>query len=93
MNKMMIRGIILDQFILRAVLVWVGDDVEGLNKIEREKNKVTVYSYDENSNNSLSNNSVQYIHEDKNGILWLATNGGLNKFDPENRNLYCLYRR
>jgi serine phosphatase RsbU (regulator of sigma subunit)/ligand-binding sensor domain-containing protein len=83
-NRLMIKGNNIRSIHTSGSVVWVGDDVDGLNKIEREKNKVTVYSYDEKSNNTLSNNSVQYIHEDKEGILWLATNGGLNKFDPVN---------
>ncbi|HEY4110088.1 sensor histidine kinase [Puia sp.] len=29
----------------------------------------------------LSNNSVQCILQDKNGILWIGTNGGLNRYD------------
>jgi serine phosphatase RsbU (regulator of sigma subunit)/ligand-binding sensor domain-containing protein len=82
-NKLMINGNNIRSIHISKNIIWVGDDVDGLNKIDREKNKVTVYSYDEKSSNTLSNNSVQYIHEDKDGILWLATNGGLNKFDPE----------
>ena len=32
---------------------------------------------------SISHNSVSFIQEDKNGVLWLSTyGGGLNKFDP-----------
>src|SRR5688500_12536810 len=29
----------------------------------------------------LSNNSVQCILQDKSGILWIGTNGGLNRYD------------
>jgi ligand-binding sensor domain-containing protein/two-component sensor histidine kinase len=29
----------------------------------------------------LSNNSVQCILQDKNGIMWIGTNGGLNRYD------------
>ncbi|MCB9249335.1 MAG: hypothetical protein H6613_12720 [Ignavibacteriales bacterium] len=64
--------------------VWIGTDLFGLNKIDLENNSVKTYSNDKNSQNTLSNNSVQFIHEDQDGILWLATNLGLNKFDPIN---------
>jgi hypothetical protein len=89
-NNLMISGNNIRSIHISGSIIWVGDDTDGLNKIEREKNKVTVYSYDEKSNNTLSNNSVQYIHEDKDGILWLATNGGLNKFDPE-KEIFSVY--
>src|SRR5688572_17357540 len=29
----------------------------------------------------LSNNSVQCILQDKSGVIWIGTNGGLNRYD------------
>ncbi|MEE9429908.1 MAG: SpoIIE family protein phosphatase [Melioribacteraceae bacterium] len=83
-NELLIKGNNIRSIHPSKNIVWVGDDINGLNKIDTENNKVTVYSYDEHSKNSLSNNSVQFIYEDKKGMLWLATNRGLNKFDPIN---------
>jgi ligand-binding sensor domain-containing protein len=31
----------------------------------------------------LANNTVWSIHEEANGIIWLATRGGLSRFDGE----------
>lgn len=64
-------------------IVWIGSDDNGLNKYSIKTKEVKNYSYQLNNSNSISNNSVQFIYEDSNGILWLATNGGLNKFDPK----------
>ncbi len=35
--------------------------------------------------NSLSENSVWSIHQTRDGIMWFATQGGLNRFDPHTR--------
>ena len=32
--------------------------------------------------NSLGDDTVLAVHEDRNGILWIATTGGLGRFDP-----------
>lgn len=64
-------------------IVWIGSDADGLNKYNTKTKEAKNYSYQLNNSNSISNNSVQFIYEDSNGILWLATNGGLNKFDPK----------
>jgi serine phosphatase RsbU (regulator of sigma subunit)/ligand-binding sensor domain-containing protein len=64
-------------------IVWIGSDDNGLTKYNIKTKEAKNYSYQLNNSNSLSNNSVQYIYVDINGILWLATNGGLNKFDPK----------
>jgi serine phosphatase RsbU (regulator of sigma subunit)/ligand-binding sensor domain-containing protein len=64
-------------------IVWVGSDADGLNKYNTKTKESKNYSHQLNNPSSLSNNSVQYIYEDPDGILWLATNGGLNKFDPK----------
>ena len=35
------------------------------------------------NSNSLSDNQVLALYEDKKGILWIGTqNGGMNRFDP-----------
>ncbi|MBW8051347.1 MAG: PAS domain-containing protein [Cytophagales bacterium] len=42
--------------------------------------------------NSISNNTVWKIIEDRTGNLWLATNDGLNKFDPESEK-FTIYKK
>ncbi len=41
-----------------------------------------VYRHDIKNPNSLSNDEVNALLEDRNGNLWIGTSGGLNKFDP-----------
>ncbi|MEO6327407.1 MAG: two-component regulator propeller domain-containing protein [Ginsengibacter sp.] len=61
--------------------MWFGTR-DGLNKYDGYK--FTVYKYDAENENSLSQNTVQDIIEDHDGNLWIATEGGgLNKFDRE----------
>ena len=40
--------------------------------------------------NSLSHNSVTYIHQDKQGFLWVGTFNGLNKYDGYSFKIYKL---
>lgn len=52
----------------------------GLNKYDGYN--FTVYRYNRNSKNSLSDNFIWFITEDKQKNIWVGTNsGGLNKFD------------
>lgn len=44
----------------------------------------TIYKYDPDNSNSLSNNYTWFLIKDRNGNLWITTfGGGLNKFDPK----------
>jgi signal transduction histidine kinase/ligand-binding sensor domain-containing protein len=43
-----------------------------------------------NSNNGLPQNSINRIAQDKNGIIWLATYGGLVRFDGANFKTYSV---
>ncbi len=81
-NEKLIKGNNIRSIHVSKNVVWIGTDAAGINKINLDDNSVKTYSNDKNSQNTLSNNSVQFIHEDQDGILWLATNLGLNKFDP-----------
>ncbi|MDF2448864.1 MAG: rsbU 6 [Bacteroidota bacterium] len=45
-----------------------------------EKPFITVFKHSDNRN-SISSNSVNSIYKARNGIFWIATSNGLNKFD------------
>lgn len=44
---------------------------------------ITSYQNDPRNPNSLSGNSVRSIMEDRSGVMWVATNNGLNSFDKK----------
>ncbi len=61
--------------------MWFGTE-DGLNKYDGYD--FTVYKPDPEDPDSLSNNYVSALHEDRAGILWVGINGGgLNKFNRE----------
>ena len=42
------------------------------------------YRYDPSNSNTLSNDGIQSLYVDKEGIIWIGTHGGgLNRFDPK----------
>ncbi|MTI66174.1 MAG: histidine kinase [Firmicutes bacterium] len=63
--------------------LWLGTVFGGLNKFNKETEKFTHYENDPEDSNTISHNSIKCIHEDDNGYLWIATNNGLNRFNPK----------
>ncbi len=64
-------------------VVWAGTYGGGLNKIESAgTDKFRITHYDEED--GLSNNVIYAILEDNEGKLWVSTNKGISKFDPQN---------
>ena len=67
--------------------LWIGTYGGGLNKVVFSDNEgspptFTQYKHDPNDPNSLSNNVVNSIYEDRAGMIWLGTiAAGLNKLD------------
>ena len=77
----------LSQITINSILqdsrgfMWFGT-IDGLNKYDGYN--FTVFRNDPDNPNSLSNNLVYSIYEDRSGTLWIGTEGGgLNKFDRE----------
>jgi ligand-binding sensor domain-containing protein/signal transduction histidine kinase len=72
-------------------VLWVGN-FTGLHKIniqpaqpgQASQTTIKNYFYNPNDSNSLSSNVVTSIFEDHAGILWLATQKGLNSFNKKN---------
>ena len=63
-------------------IYWLGSEIDGFFKFNKKTGLFKQYKRDPKNTNSLSNNNVVSIFQDKNGILWVPTIFGLNRFDP-----------
>ncbi len=59
---------------------WIGTSGAGLNLYNRADKSFTLFSEED----GLPNGGVVGIQEDGEGNLWLSTNKGISKFDPDN---------
>ena len=65
--------------------IWVGTFGGGLNKIVFDGGK-NVKGFERiTKRDGLPDNAIYSISEDKNGFLWLSTDGGIVRINPENR--------
>jgi len=63
----------------------VGTYGGGLNRLDPESGRFTVYRHDPNDPSSLSSDRVLSILRDRDGTLWIGTeDGGLNRLDTVN---------
>ena len=63
-------------------IIWAGTYGNGLHFYNTRTKQSGNFSYDALQPNSLSSNRVNSIFEDSNKKLWIATEGGLCKFNP-----------
>ena len=61
-------------------ICWVGT-VAGLFRVDLEQKKTAVFT----EKDGLPANYIRSIEEDDQGRLWLASDGGLSRFDPETK--------
>ncbi|MFO7670318.1 MAG: two-component regulator propeller domain-containing protein, partial [Bacteroidales bacterium] len=64
---------------------WIGTFLAGLDYYNVKQKRFVHYKNDPDDENSLINNTVWALHKDQNGNIWVGTDGGLDRFDPENR--------
>ncbi len=63
--------------------IWVGTFGGGLNKIVFDEEKKVKGFERITKRDGLPDNAIYSISEDKNGFLWLSTDGGIVKMNPE----------
>ena len=71
-------------YVDRTGTIWTGTRGNGLYKIKQKGDRLDIrrlHSTDK-SNGNLTNNFINSICEDHNGLLWIGTEGGLHSFDP-----------
>ncbi len=75
----------LEKFAIRSILedrhgtLWIGFDDRGLAKWDIATGKVMQFSYSTSDPNSLINNQIFDIEEDRFGNIWIATFNGINR--------------
>ncbi len=62
--------------------VWLGTSTSGLQRFDPRTAKFTTYANTTDGAGELSNNEVNSIHVARDGMLWLSTQNGLDRFDP-----------
>jgi len=66
--------------------IWASAYLKGLSKFNKNKRNFVNYSLIQPPNYiNIFNNDIRFIYEDKDGLFWIATNGGgVFYFDPHN---------
>ncbi len=73
--------------------LWVGTASEGLYRFDKENTAFRYYQAEAGNPASLSSNVILDIYQDGEGSIWLATSGGLNKYDPATDSFSALTER
>lgn len=61
--------------------IWIGTD-DGLNRFDGKE--FTIYKWQRNNTNCISNSTIFDISSDNSGNMWIATASGLNKYSLDN---------
>lgn len=60
-------------------ILWIGTGGGGLNKLNTLTGDIRVYT----ETDGLANDNIRAILKDKYGNLWISTNNGISRFDPQ----------
>lgn len=72
--------------------VWIGTISGGVSFFDQASALVSQIVHHTNNSNSLVNNDVNGILEDRHGKIWFATNNGISSWNPASgkwKNFYC----
>jgi len=63
--------------------LWLGTRTDGISKFKRSDRTFINYRHDSKVKESLSSDKINQVFVDKTGKLWVATDMGLNLFNPK----------
>lgn len=72
-------------------IVWITSVLDGIFKYNPFDKTLKHFVHDENDPNTISANHIASICEGVDGIIWLATDKGLDRFDVESENTTSYY--
>ena len=63
--------------------IWVGSSGDGLDVFNPATDQWVHYEQEDELPGSISGNFIETIHQDRTGVIWIGTNNGLSKYDPD----------
>ena len=73
--------------------IWVGTYEWGLQRLDQRTGKIVTYRHDPAVKGTLSNNRVNALCVDRSGQLWVGTQDGLDRYDPQTGKFAILNER
>jgi signal transduction histidine kinase/ligand-binding sensor domain-containing protein len=63
--------------------IWIGTESSGLLHFDPATGQFVTYEHNRDLAGTLSDNRVNSVHFDRSGTIWVATQNGLDKLDPQ----------
>ena len=63
--------------------IWAATQRQGVNKINLNRNIVTLYTNDPDNSNSIISNATYCLAQDGFGYIWIGTDAGIVKYNPQ----------
>ena len=63
--------------------MWIGTESSGLRHFDPITGQQAIYEHNANRPGTLSDNRVNSVHFDRSGTMWVGTQNGLDKLDPQ----------
>jgi len=63
--------------------LWLGTEFSGLRRLDPSTGHFTSYQHEMNRPETLSDDRVNSIHLGRSGVMWVGTQDGLDRFDPQ----------
>lgn len=63
--------------------IWIGTESSGLRHFDPTTGQQVIYEHNANRAGTLSDDRVNSVHFDRSGTMWVGTQNGLDKFDPQ----------
>lgn len=82
-NNSLSNNYVLELYVSKDGTLWIGTMGGGLNKYVPKSDKSEEHFVRYTTKHGLPNNTIKSILEDEKGNLWLSTNYGLAKFNPQ----------
>lgn len=84
------KGLVVLDMMVQGNNIWLGCKEKGLMIFNKETDNIDYLRFGKNNPHTISNNTVKALYKDKNGIIWIGTYDGLNKYNPY-RNIFAHY--
>ncbi len=76
-------GSVIEEFVNEEKILWI-NSYAGLLRYNQNQNRFDRYTKSKDDVNSLLSNQINQIYKDRSGVMWIATDKGLNYFTDKN---------